>query len=147
MLSSIFKNWGHLQFSKNWGRLPISKSWCYLPFSKFDVVFRFQQNWVCLSFSNIKVVFHLKKMRSSSIFKNIEAVFHISSYWVKIRLYTKNQLPRFLINALIVISPSVVVVCCFILTDTDTTPTKVVLSCLGCAILYYIIYTIIYMTI
>ena len=41
-----------------------------------------------------EVVFHLKKLRSSSIFKNIEVAFHISSSWVKIRLHTKNQLPR-----------------------------------------------------
>ena len=33
-------------------------------------------------------------MRSSSIFKKIEVVFHISSSWVRIRLHTKNQLPR-----------------------------------------------------
>ena len=80
-------------------------------------------------------------MRMSFIKKNIEAVFHISSYWIKIRLYTKNQLPRLLITALIVISPCVAVlwwwsggmlmVWWFILTDNNTTPTKGVLSCFG----------------
>jgi hypothetical protein len=52
-------------------------------------------------------------------------------------LHIKNQLPRLLITALIVISPGVVVWCgvvwWFILTDNNTTPTKVVLGCwLGC---------------
>ena len=67
--------------------------------------------------------------------KKIEVVFHISSGWVKIRLHTENQLPRLPRTALIVISPGVVVVWCggvvFFLTDNNTTPTKVVLSCFG----------------
>ena len=45
-------------------------------------------------FKNIEVVFLLIFFRSSSIFINIEVVFHISSSWVRIRLHTKNQLPR-----------------------------------------------------
>jgi hypothetical protein len=70
-----------------------------------------------------KVVFHLRK---------IEVVFHISSGCVKIRLHTKNQLPRLPRIALIVISPGVV--WCGVVvfsTDNNTTPTIVVLSCFG----------------
>jgi hypothetical protein len=40
-------------------------------------------------------------------------------------LHSKNQLPRLPINAFIVISPGVVVVVWFFLTDIYTTPTKV----------------------
>ena len=71
-------------------------------------------------------------MRSSSIFKNIEV--HISSRWVKIRLYTENQLLRLSRTALIVMTPGVVWWwwwCGVFFTDNNTTPTKVVLSCFG----------------
>ena len=33
-------------------------------------------------------------------FQNIEVIFHISSSWIKIRLHTKNQLPRLPITKL-----------------------------------------------
>ena len=48
-------------------------------------------------------------------------------------MHTKNQLPRLLKTAIIVISPGVVVWWCgvFFLSDNNTTPTKVVLSCFG----------------
>jgi hypothetical protein len=49
----------------------------------------------------IEVVFYFEK---------IEVVFHISSNWVRIRLYTENQLPRLPRTALIVMTPGVVVV-------------------------------------
>ena len=84
--------------------------------------------------NNKRVVFHLQKKLGRLLFtqqigclpfdKKIEVVFHISSGWVKIRLHAKNQLPRLLITALIVNSPSVVVavVSWFILTANNTTP-------------------------
>ena len=57
-----------------------------------------------------------------------------SSNMVKIRLHTKNQLPRLPGTALNVMAPwcglAVVVVVVF-LTDNITIPTKVVLSCFG----------------
>jgi hypothetical protein len=42
--------------------------------------------------------------------KTVEVVFHISSSWVKIRLHTKNQLPKLPGTALNVMTPDVVVV-------------------------------------
>jgi hypothetical protein len=56
----------------------------------------------------------------SSFFKKIKVVFHVSSCWVKIRLYTENQIPRLPGTARIVIT-----------SDYNTTPRKVVLSCFG----------------
>ena len=95
-------------FQKNLGRLPFSKTWGRLPFSKK------------LRSSSCK------KMRSSSIFKNCEVVFHISSSWVRIRLLTKNQLPRLPWSGLKCnhIRGVVVVAWCGFFTDYNTTPTK-----------------------
>ena len=64
--------------------------------------------------------------------KEIDVVLHISYSWVKIRLQTKNQLPRLPGTGLIVITSVVWWWChvCFF-TNYNTTPTKVVLSCFG----------------
>ena len=76
-------------------------------------------------------------MSLSSIFKNIDVVFHISSSWVKIRLYTENQLPRLPGSGLKCNGTrcGVVVVwwwwCGGFITDYKTTPTKIVLNCFG----------------
>ena len=62
-------------------------------------------------------------MRSSSIFKNIEVVFHITSSWVRIRLHTKNQLPK-LSGSGFKCNHIVVVWWCGFFTDNNTTTTK-----------------------
>ena len=64
--------------------------------------------------------------------KKIEVGFHILSRWGKIMLYTQNQLPRLPRTAGIVIIPGLVVWCGVVfLTDTNTTPTKIVLGFFG----------------
>ena len=63
-----------------------------------------------------------KKLRSSSILKNIEVVFHFSSSLVRIRLHTKNQLPR------------LSVWCGGFFTDYNTTPTKLFCFVLFCVV-------------
>jgi hypothetical protein len=84
---------------------------------KIKVVFYFQI---------IGVVFYLKKM-------NILFHFQKTLSWVKIRLHAENQLAMLPRTARIVMSPGdgVMVWWWFILTDKNTTPTKVVLSCFG----------------
>ena len=52
-----------------------------------------------------------KKGRLSTIWKTIEVVFHIYSIWFQISLHAKNQLTLLPTTALIVMGPSVVVVC------------------------------------
>ena len=52
-----------------------------------------------------------KKGRLSTIWKTIEVVFHIYSIWFQISLQAKNQLTLLPTTALIVMGPSVVVVC------------------------------------
>ena len=127
------KNWGCLLFKKNWGRLPFWKinkivfqfktgSSCFK--RQLRLYYIFKQNWGHLSF--------LKELRLSSIFNNIEVVFHISSSWVEIRMYTKNQLPRLPETAWIVMGPSVVVWCGGFLADYNTTPTKLFCFVLCC---------------
>ena len=96
-------------FQWNWSRLPLKKVEVVFYFQKKnDVVFHFQKDWGRLPFSkNLGRLPFSKKLRSSSVFKNVDVVFHISSSWVKIRLHTKNQLPRLSRTAVIVIIPGV----------------------------------------
>ena len=138
--SSIFKNIYVYTFNcfgciivyevVNWGRLPFSKKIRSSSIFKNIIIFTF--NYLVAFF--FEVVFNLKKkFRSASFFKYIEVIFHILSSLVIIRLHTKNQPPRLPGTALNVMIPAwcggVVVV--VFLTDNNTTPTKVVLSCFG----------------
>jgi hypothetical protein len=75
-----------------------------------------------------EVVFHLKKIEVVFLFKKIEVVTHISSSWDRIRLHTKNQLPRLPRTARIVIIPGVVLCGVVYLTDNNTTPGDFVLG-------------------
>jgi hypothetical protein len=82
-----------------------------LPFlTKIEVLFHFSKILLfvllfvfgCIIFfvvflhfqKKLRSSFFKKKCRSSFIFKNIGVVFHISSSWARLRLHTKNQLPR-----------------------------------------------------
>jgi hypothetical protein len=65
-----------------------------------------------------------KKLRSSSIFKDIEVVSHISSTWVRIRLDTKKQLHRLPGRGLKCKSQLWCGGAVVVMTDNDTTPTK-----------------------
>jgi hypothetical protein len=84
-------------------------------FFKNIIVFTFNCFWLlyfvsgCLPFSKKrKSTSFNKKFEVAFHFQNIEVVFHISSSWVKIRLHTKNQLPRLPGTVRIVITSVVV---------------------------------------
>ena len=101
---------------------------------KIEVVFHFQ---IRFYLGSIWLNFTIsKKLRSSSIFENIEVVFHNSSSWVDIRLHAKHLCPRLFRTAQIVMSGGVGgvvgVVVVFVLTDNNTTPTKLFYVVLGC---------------
>jgi hypothetical protein len=104
---------------------------------KIKVVFNFYEIEVVFNFYEIEVVFNFYEIEVVFNFHEIEVVFHILSRWGKIMLHTQNQLPRLPRTAQIVMIPGVVVLCGVVwcgmvfLTDNNTNPTKIVLSCFG----------------